>query len=76
MMAILAAEAGEASWDSEINGIANRTLYPQTDSWYTGANIPGKPRQFLGHLIGSQYFNRLTEVAEAGFEDFIFEERR
>ena len=40
-----------------------------------GANIPGKPRQFLGHLMGSQYFNRLTEVAEGGFKDFLFEER-
>lgn len=45
-------------------------------SWYTGANIPGKPRQFLGHRLGSQYFNRFPEVAEADFEDFAFEERR
>lgn len=74
--AMEATEDAEASWDAEINGIANRTLYPKTDSWYTGANIPGKPRQFLGHLMGSQYFNRLTEVAEGGFEDFVFEERR
>ena len=74
--AMEATEDGEASWDAEINAIANRTLYPRTDSWYTGANIPGKPRQFLGHLVGSKYFNRLTEVAEAGFEDFVFEERR
>ena len=73
--AMEATEEAEASWDAEINAIANRTLYPKTDSWYTGANIPGKPRQFLGHLMGSQYFNRLTEVADAGFEDFVFEER-
>lgn len=72
---IEATEDGEASWDAEINEIANRTLYPRTNSWYMGANIPGKPRQFLGHLMGSQYFNRLTEVAEGGFKDFLFEER-
>ena len=66
----------EAAWDAEIQGIANRTLYPRTDSWYKGANIPGKPRQFLGHLGGSMYFNRLTEIAEAGFEGFVFEARR
>jgi len=66
----------EAAWDAEIQGIANRTLYPRTDSWYMGANIPGKPRQFLGHLGGSMYFNRLTEIAEAGFEGFVFEARR
>ncbi len=63
----------EASWDEEINAIANGTLYPLADSWYMGANIPGKPRQFLGHLRGSQYFDRLNEVAEQGYEGFKFE---
>lgn len=71
--AVEATEGAEAIWDGEINGIADRTLYPQTDSWYMGANIPGKPRQFLGHLRGSQYFDRLAEVAEAGYEGFAFE---
>ncbi|MFK7913301.1 MAG: cyclohexanone monooxygenase, partial [Pseudomonadales bacterium] len=65
--------ASETLWDAEINGIANRTLYPQTNSWYMGANVPGKPRQFLGHLRGSQYFDRLTEVAQAQYEGFTFE---
>ena len=73
--AVEATEAAEVKWDHEINEIANRTLYPQTDSWYMGANIPGKPRQFLGHLRGSQYFDRLVEVAEAGYEGFEFEPR-
>ena len=68
--AIEATPAAETLWNDEIQGIAERTLYPRTDSWYMGANIPGKPRQFLGHLMGSQYFKRLTEVAEAGYEGF------
>jgi len=62
----------ETAWDEEIQQIANGTLYPRTDSWYLGANIPGKPRQFLGHLRGSQYFDQLVEVAEQGFEGFVF----
>ena len=70
---IEATEAAELAWDAEINGIAERTLYPQTDSWYMGANIPGKQRQFLGHLRGSQYFEQLFEVAERDFEGFVFE---
>ena len=40
----------ERNWDREITELANETLYPLTDSWYTGANIPGKPRQFCVHL--------------------------
>ncbi|MFT7647483.1 MAG: cation diffusion facilitator CzcD-associated flavoprotein CzcO [Candidatus Poriferisodalaceae bacterium] len=67
-------EEAEASWDEEVIGLANRTLYPRTNSWYTGANIPGKPQQFLAHPQGSRYFDRLTEVAEGGFEGFVFEE--
>ncbi|MEM9654264.1 MAG: NAD(P)/FAD-dependent oxidoreductase [Actinomycetota bacterium] len=63
----------EAEWDREINAIADRTLYPRANSWYMGANVPGKPRQFLGHLRGSHYFRRLTEVADEGFDGFVFE---
>ena len=62
----------EAAWDEEIQQIANGTLYPKTTSWYLGANIPGKPSQFLGHLRGSQYFDQLAEVAEQGFDGFVF----
>jgi cation diffusion facilitator CzcD-associated flavoprotein CzcO len=74
--AIEATAEAEALWDAEIDGIAERTLYPRTDSWYLGANIPGKPRQFLGHLRGSQYFDRLEEVADAGYEGFVTEAAR
>jgi cation diffusion facilitator CzcD-associated flavoprotein CzcO len=66
----------EQSWDREVAELANATLYPLTDSWYTGANIPGKPRQFCVHLGGPLYFQRLTEVAANGYEGFVFEEER
>ena len=66
-------EEAEAAWDHQITSAAERTLYPRTDSWYTGANVPGKPRQFLAHLRGSHYFDQLTQVAEDGFEGFVFE---
>jgi cation diffusion facilitator CzcD-associated flavoprotein CzcO len=74
--AVEATEDAEARWVREINEIADRTLYPLTNSWYMGANIPGKPRQFLGHLRGSEYFDRLIEVAERGYEGFVFEAAR
>jgi cyclohexanone monooxygenase len=63
----------EKSWDREITEIANKTLFPLTDSWYTGANIPGKPRQFCVHLGGPLYFQRLSEVAALGYEGFVLE---
>ena len=73
---IEATPEAEALWDAEISQIADHTLYPLTRSWYTGANIPGKPRQFLGHLRGSQYFERLAEVVRADYAGFVREAAR
>ena len=47
-------------------------LYAKTDSWYTGANIPGKPRRFLAHPIGSRYFKRLEQSPKKGSRVFVF----
>ncbi|MGE0732639.1 MAG: flavin-containing monooxygenase [Acidimicrobiia bacterium] len=74
--AVEATEDAEAAWDQEVNDLANRTLYPRTNSWYTGANIPGKPRQFLAHTMGSRYFDRLEQIAADGFPGFVFEPQR
>jgi len=71
-----ATDEASTRWDKEINQMADQTLYPLTNSWYVGANIPGKPRQFLAHVRGSQYFDRLNEVTEAGYEGFNFEAAR
>ena len=65
----------ELSWDREVNAIADKTLFPKTDSWYTGANIAGKSRHFAVHLGGPAYFHRIAEIAENGYEGFVFSER-
>ena len=72
--AMEATDAASAEWDREINETAEQTLYPQTNSWYVGANIPGKPRQFLAHLRGSQFFDQLNAVAQDGYTGFEFEQ--
>lgn len=71
---ISATDEAAAGWDKEVNDMADQTLYPQTNSWYVGANIPGKPRQFLAHVRGSQYFDRLQQIADAGYEGFVFKD--
>jgi cation diffusion facilitator CzcD-associated flavoprotein CzcO len=63
----------EVAWGREVADIANRTLFPQNDSWYMGSNIPGKPRQFAMYLGGPEYFKRLAKVAAAGYEGFTLE---
>jgi len=71
---MVATDEAAARWDQDINEMANQTLYPLTNSWYVGANIPGKPRQFLAYLRGSQYFEDLSQVAENGYQGFEFKD--
>lgn len=62
----------EADWVAHANEIAQATLLPGTDSWYMGANIPGKPRKCLVYLGGAPAYRQICDdvVSEgyAGFE--------
>ncbi|HET7378817.1 MAG TPA: hypothetical protein VFJ24_02130, partial [Gaiellales bacterium] len=54
-----------------VKEVADRTLYPQTNSWYMGANIPGKPRVLLAYVGGvGAYRRKCDEVAADGYEGF------
>ena len=62
----------EAEWVDHVNDIASKTLYPLADSWYMGANIPGKPRVFMPYAGGvGNYRKKCDEIAEAGYEGFV-----
>jgi cation diffusion facilitator CzcD-associated flavoprotein CzcO len=63
----------EKAWAAEVQDLASRTLYPETDSWFTGANIPGKPREFVVYIGGSNYHKHLHEVVAPEYEGFVFE---
>jgi cation diffusion facilitator CzcD-associated flavoprotein CzcO len=64
------------AWGEEVAEVASHTLFPKTESWYTGANIPGKHRQFAVHVGGLLYFQRLQDIAEGGFPGFVTEPER
>src|SRR4029450_11951031 len=40
----------QEQWVAHVNEVVNMTLMPGANSWYMGANIPGKPRVFLPYL--------------------------
>jgi len=63
------AEPGAADeWTAHVQDVASATLYPTADSWYMGANIPGKPRVFLPYIGGLDvYRRRCDEIAAAGY---------
>ncbi len=71
--AIEPAEGVEEAWAENVDQAASATLFHNTDSWYSGANIEGKHRQFIVHLGGQQYFQHLRDVADAGYEGFVTE---
>ncbi len=65
------AEAQEA-WGQHVNDVANATLYPLAKSWYTGANIPGKPRVFMPYVGGvGAYRQHCAEIAASGYVGFM-----
>ena len=66
-------EQWEDSWGREVEAAANATLYKRADSWYLGANIPGKPRVFMVYVGGfDNYTRRCTEVVQQDHEGFVF----
>ena len=61
----------EDAWVDHVNEVASFTLYPRANSWYIGANVPGKPRVFMPYIGGvNVYEQKITEVAEKGYEGF------
>jgi len=61
----------ETLWVQHVNDVANSTLYPLANSWYVGANIPGKPRVFMPYVGGVQnYKKKCDEVAANDYEGF------
>lgn len=68
---IEATERAETEWGAHTADIANQTLLPQTDSWYMGANIPGKPRACMVYLGGAPtYRQACAEVVSSGYAGF------
>jgi cyclohexanone monooxygenase len=60
----------EDAWVEVVNEVANETLYPQCNSWYLGANVPGKPRVFMPYIGFPTYVEKCEEVVAKGYEGF------
>jgi cyclohexanone monooxygenase len=61
----------EDRWVDHVNEVADQTLYRFANSWYLGANIPGKPRVFMPYVGGfNVYRDKCDEVAANDYEGF------
>jgi len=68
---IEANRAAEDDWVLHVNEVAYKTLYPSANSWYMGANIPGKPRVFMPYIGGvGTYRQTCDRIAAEGYTGF------
>jgi cyclohexanone monooxygenase len=62
----------EDRWVTHVNEVAYTTLYPQANSWYMGANVPGKPRIFMPYIGGVGPYRKIcNDVVAKGYEGFV-----
>ncbi len=61
----------EDQWVAHVAEVANATLYPTANSWYSGANIEGKPRVFMPYVGGLGKYKEICDgIAARGYQEF------
>jgi cation diffusion facilitator CzcD-associated flavoprotein CzcO/acetyl esterase/lipase len=61
----------ESGWNQHVQDCAAITLHPTANSWYMGANVPGKPRVFLPYIGGVDVYRQACDdVVEQGYLGF------
>ncbi len=67
----------EDRWVDHVNEVANLTLFPHANSWYMGANVPGKPRVFMPYIGGlPRYTQVCDDVAADDYRGFALTPER
>lgn len=67
-----ASAKAEEQWIAHHEELASRSLLSKANSWYTGANVAGKPRRLLSYVGGvGDYRQKCDEVARGGYAGFI-----
>ncbi|KAL1985623.1 hypothetical protein VTN96DRAFT_7603 [Rasamsonia emersonii] len=61
----------EKAWKEKVNQLSDRTLFPLADSWYMGANIPGKKREQLNFAGGLPMYEKECREALENWNGFV-----
>ena len=71
---IEATDEAEAAWFAHVNEVGSRTMLAKTgNSWYVGANVPGKPRVVMPYMGGAAtYMEKIEGVARDNYSGFRF----
>ena len=67
---IEATSSAERDWVGHVNMVASHTIFPGCNSWYLGANVPGKTRVFMPLLGFPSYVEKCDAVVAAGYAGF------
>lgn len=74
--AIEASSEAADSWVDYVNSVAALTLFPTCNSWYLGANVPGKPRVFMPLPGFPPYVAQCADVAASDYDGFVISHGR
>lgn len=62
----------DQAWANLVNDTVQQSLFPMANSWYMGANIPGKKRESLSFTGGLPlYLEKCKESADSGYAGFV-----
>ncbi|KAK4986280.1 hypothetical protein LTR50_005393 [Elasticomyces elasticus] len=62
----------EDEWRTHVNDVGKMGLFSDTESWYFGTNIPGKPKEALNYMAGMpMYKQKCWESANNGYRGFV-----
>lgn len=53
---IEATRDAEVEWKTHLNALAEGTLFPFTDSWWNGADVPGKKKEMIAYIAGIKHY--------------------
>jgi hypothetical protein len=68
---IEATPEAEDDWVEHHNEVTSATLLPRANSWWVGANIPGKPRNLYPYVGGVGVYRQICDaVAARGYDGF------
>ncbi len=71
---IEATKEAEEAWVAHNQGLAEATLFTSADTWYMGANIPGKARVFMPNLdFVGPYRQKCDDIVDNDYEGFAFD---
>ena len=74
---IEATETAQAGWTRHLADCTALSLHRLANTWYTGANVPGKPRVFLPYAGGFARYREMCDAeAAAGYPGFALRARQ